>query len=411
MKTVNELLYRTLNDTSIENITNLYIFLERYVNNGSPSGFGLGVPEKYNPTNYDLDTIKLGVFHDARHKHIQTGEIPSDIRQCTPNSSVTVIVHPRMIEEKKLPFVNTDGFLDAIPTASVRTFLCIDNPINPYFIKCHYPWLVGRFMRDMPLYKWLSSLERSREVYRFQSELPKNTAFLHEGSGIYFQGETPIKSFGCIYREFNIRPTIKGEYIIVPAFSLFAVSRYVDNQECFVDLLMDTLGMSVADAIKAFVFSVIDAFIFLSIKIGLIPECNAQNVLYEISLVTKNVRVVIRDFEDFFVDESIRKKRDLHMSFCSYKIINESSNDFYERKSFAYDFKLSHYLILPILKAIAKGNETTLRDLKSVVKEYANSQFAKYNDYFKCPDTWYAYPKKINVDRSVYIKKNQPLFR
>ena len=99
------------------------------------------------------------------------------------------------------------------------------------------------------------------------------------------------------------------------------------------------------------------------------------------------------------------------MSFCSYKIINESSNDFYERKSFAYDFKLSHYLILPILKAIAKGNETTLRDLKSVVKEYANSQFAKYNDYFKCPDTWYAYPKKINVDRSVYIKKNQPLFR
>ena len=405
---INTLFNRTLKDPSPINVNSFYIYLERFVNNGSPSGYAIDVPKKYSPINDAIGAIKLGVFYDDWHKHICTGEIPTQIGLNTPIDKVPIIVHPRMIEEKMIPFSSIVEYIEAIPTASARTFFCATNSDKPFFIKCHYPWNVGRFKRDMPLFKWISSLERSKELYKYQDSLPKNSAFLYETSGIFYQGETSKDSFGYIFRDFNISPVIDHQYIIIPAFSLFANINHEGNQYCLIDLLMDAFELSNMDVVELFVFSVIDAFIFLSTKLGLVPECNAQNVLYEISLTTGSVRTVVRDFEDFFIDKSIRRENNFHTSFCSYKVIDTCGNDFYERRSFAYDFKLSYYLVLPILESISKGDDEILCKLKEIVKSYAKN---KFGDYFKEQDTWYAYPNKTEVDRGSYVERNNPLFR
>jgi hypothetical protein len=335
--------------------------------------------------------------------------------EALPVDIIPVPLHPdiqmEIVSKHKVLSPSAGKYLEVIPTASGRTVLRRDNEVEPYFIKLHYPRRIGRFTRNLPLYKWLSSLENSSELLANIATFPSCLALLAETSGTFVEGTGGAPGFGVLYREFSPRPS-KGERLLIPAFSLFSRSKPQAGSESLLLQLLTYLGKTTDSFISYFIRPLLDSYIYLSCVCGMIPEYNAQNVLYEIDLNNRETRCVVRDMSDFFKDITIRRERGLHTSFCTYHKIERSIDpDFFKRRSFAYDFKCGEYLIRPLCECYAREMNISLEELIESVRGEARLAWSLCDNYFQPEDKWYVYPKEAYVDRGSYVEMATPAFR
>lgn len=393
-----------------------YTHLERYVNDGSPSGFSTDVPAEFSPSS-PRESFELPVYLLSRSALVQVGMF--DYSWATAGASggqLPLPLHPVVVEEvlKLFPFIAGQPrlLLTVIPTSSGRTVLVRSEKDRPHFIKLHYPYELGRFPRDLCLYKWIAALENSRELDAHTARFPTSLAFLPESGGVFLPDRTPQLGVGAIFREFVPHPERRTPTFLVPAFSLFARRVYPAILTQILETLSDQ-PVETESFISHFVLPALQAFAFLALDLGLIPEMHAQNVLFEVALTLKKTRVIIRDLGDLFKDYVVRRERNLHTSFCSYKSIDPKvDSELFQRRSFAFDFKFSHYLLRPLAECFAAATGKVLQSVLERIREVCRIVvLQRAPDYFSSPNLWYCYPNKRNVGRREYQEQTAPLFR
>jgi len=363
--------------------------------------------------NNQVSEVNVPYFTQPMENHLLVGQLPDTIK--TDNKSLPFYVHPFIAEKnpkyRALVQNPSNNTIKAQPTSSGRTMWVENQEGDPWFLKLHFPLTLGRFPRELSLFKWLSALERSKEIMSFSLQFPKNLALLEDFGGTFFQGDQQELSFGTIFRKYKPFPYNENSCLLVPAFSLFANPENGRTQSILADFIQ-YLELSFSEFLNLFVVPIFESYCFLITEIGLIPEFNSQNVLFEFDLKSKGSRLVLRDHGDCFIDHEIRKSKGLHRVFCSYKNIGvDVSSDFFKRRSFSFDFKLSHYLLNPILEEYCILTGYSYDDAVHTVKNMFNDIFDNSENYFESQNKWYSYPKELNVSRSSYIENKNPLFR
>jgi len=400
---------------TVNDALDLYIHLERFVNEGSPSGFHVRIPEPYTPLG-SSESFSLPIFTCERFRVIQVGNLPGGwASKFATSNKLPMPIHPlfvdQLLSEHPDLSLNPDIVINVQPTSSGRTVIRKEDFNDTHFIKLHYPEIIGRFSRDLSLHKWLAAIENSRELKSIVNKFPQQVAFLDEFGGIFLEGGNGYRGFGVIFRDSQPSPKIAGLKILLPAFSLFSRQGLGSQGTPLLAYLLSGTAQPLELFFNGFIDTVLTGYFYLSTKWGLIPECNAQNVLYEIDIESGQTRAIFRDVGDMFKDITIRKSLGLHTLFCSYKTIDRSRDaDFYMRRSFAFDFKLGEYLILPLLTTFANIFKY---DLDKLIKMVRNSveQLLSGQEYFGAPNVWYAYPRQKIVSRNTYESRSNPLFR
>jgi len=392
-----------------------YLHLERYWNDGSPSGFDATVGAPYSPFS-DSPSFSLPVHAVDRLQCIQVGDIPYIwAQEILDAGKIPIPLHPDVQQEIIERYDRLDGqvhiHLEVVPLANARTVFPRCENDTPHFVKLHYPHIIGRFTRDLYLFKWLSGLENSRELFSIQKRFPSCFGFLHESSGTFVEGTTGNPGFGILYREFTPRPR-RNHHLMVPAFSLFARRALRKDTRPLLIQLLEKQTSPFEAFLRDFIHPILISYTFLVCECGLIPECNAQNILFELDLSSGDTRFILRDLTDVFKDLSLRRELGLHDTFCTYKSIDKKqSKDFFQRRSFAYDFKLGSYLLRPLAKCFSDEMKIPLSRVIGAIREEARAIWSKYGDYFYPPGRWYAYPPETDVGRDSYIELDDPTFR
>lgn len=200
-----------------------FIFLERYVNKGSPSGYHAaeGISWEYHPRNpsksFELPLLRFNSKQITVDTH---GSIPSELkcRDC-----VLYPCHPSTIDRLKECGISFEiaRRIPVAPTASVRTVISLQTGLH---IKLSLDTNIGRFNRRITHTKWLASFENSEEMVKNIDLLrpPRQFAILREDAGIFAKSKLHSELCdGVILRSPQPYPSC-GQRTLIPFFSLFS---------------------------------------------------------------------------------------------------------------------------------------------------------------------------------------------
>jgi hypothetical protein len=390
----------------------VHLTLERYWNDGSPSGHQLGMPIQWAPSNqllgYALSTMLVPCV-DVTVVEPPHGR--SDFARRDEAAAMQRFpLHPVMAEElaSSPPLHGSTGPMLSehyvVPTASGRTVAVLNTggQITNY-LKLAYPRPLGRFSRDLSLFKWMASLERSAMFHlALMSDL--TATFLPDDGGGYLEGSRLGHGIGFLERS---RLEQQRAELLVPAFALSAAPP--SGVGTVLLALQRLAGWSPDDLVELLIDQLVLTYLNLALNHGLMPELNAQNLLYVIDRETGTCRVCIRDMQDVFVDDHVRQAVGLPTGGVAYKRLSHRSQDLLERRSFSYDFKLGEYVLGPLSSVIANvaGRPWDLSGhVRSLVRQLAGDA-----EYWPSDGAWYAYPDTAGVGRSSYQRRENPRWR
>jgi hypothetical protein len=386
-----------------------FIHLERYVNDGSPSGFTgqRGVSPAYAPRGPAQD-FEVPVLLMPNDDVVSFGDMATVRRLLgAPPSCTPIPVHPDILPEiRAVPGVLGVGAISirAQPTASERTLLTAGP--QPICLKLHYPRLIGRFRRDMPLFKWLGAQDSGRFLRDYLRRRELIGIFDEPAGAFVFHGSA---GFGTIFRSL---PLIGDNEALVPAFSLFARDRRAPEDPSLLEQLVRAERLTPAWFCDELVRPLLKAYVELSTAAGLIPECNAQNLVVSLAAGSPKVRWHLRDMEDVWKDVTVRQARGLESYCVPYHTIDLSTDaDYFQRRSFLFDFKLGEYLLGPLVEAAAPLFAVPTEALVAEIRSLSRDLWSATPGYFASEDIWYGYPDVAEVSRATYVAHRGPQFR
>jgi hypothetical protein len=390
-------------------------YLERYVNDGSPSGFS----DKFTTSDF---TSPLG---DTENFNIVEADIPdsfSVIRLGHPPDSLNkcgFLLHPDMancrfwsaIEKRKGPSVT--------PTSSARTVRMIDKDL--FYIKLSYDHIIGRTPRSIGKQQATSAIEVTSIISSAidKKHLPNKFRFMRE---IYAEVICPDISsekndeWGYVIREPNPYPEKNDEIIIIPAFSLFSKDRKAPDDPYLIDQLIQRSEISPWDyVVNGLISPLIEAHFSLLTKCGLQLEPHAQNMLFSFDEFGHPKSVIARDAEsidkDLGIIESYRLS--LIITETNYKLLKPEDYNYQIMHSFMFDFKLGEYLIAPLVSSLSRITGDTTEKINQEIRRITRPYLSNLPDDFFPSDHWFSYENIIH-DRSKrrdYIKNMNPKYR
>lgn len=330
-----------------------WLALERFWNDGSPSGFRPLVKRTFAPEASPC-TFKLPAAVVPRNDVTTTfGAQLAEMGNRTPSEDdpIDFHFHPALNPSVlwSCPMELSENRLDASPTASVRTVANLtEHGRIEYFVKLHFPSLLGRFERSLQLHKWAASLERSRLFKEAYQDKRMEWSFLEEFSGQFYSGSNSNSAFGNIFRSsFPFGHEEDNSFLIIPAFSLFAKPHV--GTTSIIQAIRVKHGWTVDECLEHFAISTIDMYFELWLDFGLMPELNAQNLLFLYDMNDGKIMPVVRDMQDTYVDQEI-----IHRPYCiTYKCISGGDEITQARRSFSFDFKLGEYFLHPLIKSLS----------------------------------------------------------
>lgn len=351
--------------------------LERFVNDGSPSGYSEGphqVAEPFRPS-APVRSFELPLFRVEATECIGVGVAPTEGFRFDPSPEYRVVpVHPDIDRHTVISAGGVPhGFLEVAATSSSRTVAVIG---ADHHLKLHYPGLVGRAPRELPLRR----VSRSVAVSSALDEAIASPAaragvdFLREPVGqVWTSGEVEI---GAILRETGpLRPRSAGG-IVLPWFAMASVDRLAPTDAPLLVQLVQSSD-SMPTTVEKVIEPVLNAFLWLALAQGLIPEAHGQNLLVEVSNEGRVVRVIFRDLLDFVVDDTIRES--MGRSFVEGARTFSDPHDLLGRwRSWAFDFKLSEYALLPVMQCIARAHHVPLGAVQVECKRHVLKLFAEF---------------------------------
>ncbi|MBI5275981.1 MAG: hypothetical protein HY854_05920 [Burkholderiales bacterium] len=388
---------------------------ERYVNDGSPSGFSSAseLSLQHRPLE-GSETIQIPVFYVPWERVVSFGRIEAirDRVGTCPQDCIPVPVHPGALEsvlqDRALGGISPAATFDAAPTASGRTVLAVGD--KPFFVKLHFPGRIGRFNRAMPLYKWIGAKESAHYLREFLRGGLRSFSHLDEVGGVFAESERG-PGFGTVYRDLPER-TVSAGAALLPAFSLFSRDHRNAADPSLLAQILERWRMDADSFIEVFVAPLVHSYVQLAVEAGLIPECNAQNVLFRVLMHSEKVEIYFRDMEDLWKDLTVRESLGLESSCVPYHTIRQSEgSDYFERRSFLFDFKFGEYLVVPLIEEAARFLRIRSSDLVSATRRIVRDAWSVSPGYFPYGTDWFRYPRERDVSRSHYERTSHARFR
>lgn len=394
-----------------------YVHMERYVNNGSPSGFS----EKYTTS---LQTRATG---PNEHFYLCSIEVPSEITIHNFGSQPRffenweMLVHPDMIDEplfSKCLNVNKQAAMVA-PTASSRTVIMLDT--EGWFLKLNYKGLIGRFERQIGRKQALSAIEVSRVISRAieNKTLPKSFYFMREvfSRVLSLPDDASFYEWGIVLREPGPFPANDQIEVLIPAFSLFSEdARSPSDPPILVQLIQNQTKRAADFLFEDVISPIYEAYFGLLLRCGLQLEGHAQNCLFAVDKDFKMLGFVAKDSESIDKDLSLINELKLEIEFDSldWKCLSEDQYNYQIMHSFMFDFKLGEYLITPIIKSAAQHFSLDKRKLISRIRSF-NDVFIRDlpSDFFPPDGKWYSYANIVHdrTKKRPYLAKANPKYR
>lgn len=358
------------------------IYCERYINNGSPSGFTFINTTSVGTRAYDkVNSIQVPVIEfNSAEKFSYFGD---GVKIIDDNQ---LIIHPDMLHNiSDSPNIKNIHYVEAIPLASNRTVFI---PQFNKYIKLQYNGLIGRIER----YITCTHIKHSMSVNTILRNLNWNNTPFHFFSEEH--GRIYNQSIGMMVRDANVMPKLNG--IIVPAFSLFSVDKNNPNDDAILLQLISRTPMDKNEfVLSKFILPAISLYFKILLETGLQIEAHAQNICYIIS--DFDIEIAVRDFESIDKDLEIAPKYNNFFN-PKYKCIDKTSQDYAKRHSFMFDFKLGEYLITPIIVEAAKAG-CNINLLVERIKQSVNNYISLLPDDFFPHDHWYSFPNQL-IDRT-----------
>lgn len=402
-----------------------YQHLERYVNDGSPSGENRTVNKIYSPQE-GVERFSLPYISVSSEKCELFGNHPSDIAQRTiivkEQQETRFFLHPDMACKFNLEKNNSE--FQVFPTSSGRT-ICKDDSNDSVYIKLHYDGMLGRIIRKMNREKVSESIYFSEDLDHLCELGIGSSHFDYFPESLGLVTNINGQDFGLVVRDFNTRNQTELTAIPrIPWFSLFSIDKKNPNDPSILEQWVESKAGKNINKAREYVFKnflepVIDCYTFLSTKVGVVSDYNAQNLLV-IPDENDNVdRIAFRDLHSFYLDSEIRIKNNLPLD-CQRKINTQSDDPkdakySYSLRSLYFDHKFSDYLLEPIIKSFCKSFGDNPNFLTKMTKEYLLSTFDNIREYFYPYESGYRLPLGItqrdSKDRAILETKSKSNFR
>mgnify|MGYP007011895998 CR=1 FL=1 len=395
-----------------------YIYMERYVNNGSPSGFDrkntsskATAPRSKSP-NYDLLVVRF----DDRIEVKTIGEKVDILgERC-------LFCHPDNLNSDILR--ETEGYYDIVdrvrvaPTASARTVKLLG---SNYFIKLDYIGYLGRIRRNLDYQHLLSAYEVTKEIcdgidsgiynekFGILKEDKGRVAYLPKKDGGFYE-------FGCLVREATTyHRQNEKDLFLIPAFSLFANDLYVPTYKPLLLQLYECSGKDINDfAFNDLLGPMIDCYFDALVHNGFGMEAHAQNTLIAIDGNYQIRLIVSRDMESVDKDLPLREFLGVknEISSLDYKCIREEDYNYIIKHSFMFDFKFGEYLLSPIIELLSHVDGFKRQEIIEKMKAKSQSYISLLpKGYF--PKVWYNYENRQfkEGEKRPYISNLNPKYR
>lgn len=400
-------------------------YIERYINDGSPSGF---------TTIYTTspETSPFGLVSDFHPyicvEHISLfktfGEIPTWAGHPYTKLDNWILVHPDMINNS---FFKRNNFklykndeLKVSPTSSGRTVQICNKPTQDY-VKLHYKGILGRVMRDLPYNKAIGGPETSRIILKAIDAkiLPKELTILPETGARVLETIVNGKKeqWGMVWRESKPYSLNKKFKYLFPIFSLFSFDKFFSHEFPLLKQIIDESSISPEKFIIDVVISpLLKCYFELILKLGLQAEWNAQNLLIGFNENFDAAQFIMRDLESVDKDLTIMNSLNLKNNFESYpyKCISSEQYNYTIKHSFMYDFKLGDYILDPLVIFLSRYYRVNYCKLQNKIKEIAQFHIEKLPKDFFPKNKWYSF-EKVLVDQTIekrpYLEHPTPKFR
>ena len=399
-------------------------YLERYVNDGSPSGFTDLYRTSPNTDQFGLKPwFHLFICKAPKDWFVTFGEIPTWPSQ---EKNDWIFLHPDMQDKIKSMSEQlvVEVFEDprVTPTASSRTVQFVGKRYHDY-VKLHYDGTIGRVNRSLPYVKAISGPEISRELLTALDTriLPESLSIMPEVGARILRVPScnqlgASQEIGMVWR-LNKPHGPKAEHIhhIWPLFSLFSTDRLSPLDDYVLKQIIDVRKEHQDDfVLHKLIYPIVDCYFDLILKLGYQVECNAQNLMIGLNEEFDIVSIIIRDIGRFEKDITIRKSLDLPVEYESYpyKCISKEKELYQIRHSFAFDFKLNEYVITPIVNIVCDEYGSSSSVIERKIRDYiAHYLRLLPKDYFPDDGKWYKHERILLVQKRPYVQMPNPKYR
>ena len=398
-------------NTILKNPERSLLYMERIVNDGSPSGFSfVNTTSKQTCPQY-TNRFYLRKIVDNKERFITIGD--SDLLRCYQQYD-WIYIHPDWsLYDSNLNIQTTNKIV--CPTASSRTV----KPLNDqYYIKMAYPGVLGRITRELGLKHIYSSIDVNEilcDLVTFDDS-PSKLAFLPEiGGKCYCFNEHEI---GFVLRDSKpVGKNVKDIIAQIPAFSIFSVDKLNIHDSPIIIQLLQNKNNYKKFLFEELVFPIIDCYFYCIFRGGIQPEMHSQNFLIGIDENYNINSIILRDLESMDKDISIMKNiRPIErLKSYPYKCIWKEQYNYKIKHSFMYDHKLGEYFIEPLLNCLHKNDIIHKGQAQKIIKSYVLDKYQKvFVDFFPDNGCWYKFDSVV-IDRSrgyrPYLSFPNPKYR
>lgn len=395
------------------------VYLERYVNNGSPSGYSIrcSTSERTNPFK-GTEYINPYFCYSDKSSFIDLGNIPN-IRNEYDDNTNWILVHPDM---KGHPIFNNIGLklelaknIKLIPTASARTLMLSGSNYQGYF-KLHYDGTIGRLERKLQYKEAISGFEISQILASLidDGKLDYRLTFLPETGARVLKVNN--QEWGMVWRDKRPYGCCDKVKYIIPVFSLFSKDRNNPQDSTLLEqIITEGFYDPTTYVVDYLINPIIECYFSLLKNAGIQGEWHAQNLLIGFDENFYPQKIITRDLESMDKDLTLIETFNLPFHFLSspYKCISSSREDYQKKHSFMFDFKLGEYIIQPLLNFLQSVFFISTDTLIPSIMDCSENQIRSLpSDFF--PKQWYGY-KNVEINRSTdkrpYIIFDKPKFR
>ncbi len=371
-----------------------YVYLERYVNDGSPSGFHSRTTSARTSPVTGEASFPLLEFSDEDIECVHLGTkqelFEEGINYAHPDS-----LKSKHLEESGRKVVESN--LVVSPMAGGRTML-IRSPTPEGFLKLTYDVSrIGRVDRQLTLKHCQSSLEVSRSMKTCidEGKLPETFSLLLEESSkiSMLKLDDNVYEWGAIYREGKPYPYTDNNTVVVPGFSLFGRDAHSVTDEFLINQFIELSNREPREYLVNVLKMIVDCYWGVVLNCAFHLECHAQNCLFEVDEDFNIRRVVIKDMDSVDKDIPLASHFKLNDRWESYPYMCfDGGSYFYSiRPSFIYDFKVGEYLLSPIIEAVASKYGLNKAAIECEVRLYVKENYTWQlpNAYFPADGCWY----------------------
>lgn len=398
-----------------------YIHMERYVNDGSPTGFTEvhKTSEGTNPFT-GVERFPLLEFEDSDLETVLLGEDQPYLR------GAVNFAHPDSISSRVLDAakrVPRESNVIVSPVSGGRTMILRDGAVGSGYLKLTYDVSrIGRVDRQLTLNHCVSSLEVSRALKQATDagRLAARTGFLLESAArvTLLPLTDGVYEWGTIFRERFPYPRPQLPYSLVPGFSLFGRDRTNPADKPLIVQMIEQGGYDPQNYLLDVVTMIVDCYWSIVHACAMHIECHAQNCLFEVTPDLRIARIIVKDMDSIEKDLPLARYLGIEQRWESYPYMCMTEDLYYYpiRASYMYDFKLGEYLLSPLIAHVSADFGLDVGEFDRQIRDYVQQRhlsglpptyFPEDGCWYDCDNT----ERMPGVGRRQYFPHPNPRFR